>query len=83
MSLNIIQTYLARGEYANAMEYLNRMPGLIEKMKRKDIPVRPELTMLLSVSSDCYAGIERGRRRQPLIAEADKFYHEKYECFSP
>ena len=48
VSLNIIQTHLARGEYANAIEYLGRMPGLIEKMKRKNMPVRPELTVIIS-----------------------------------
>ena len=82
VSLNIIQTYLARGEYANAMEYLNRMPGLIEKMKRKDIPVRPELTMRYYQFQVIATLALRGKKEaQPFIAEADKFYHENMNAF--
>ena len=82
VSLNIIQTYLARGEYANAMEYLNRMPGLIEKMKRKDIPVRPELTMRYYQFQVIATLALKGKKEaQPFIAEADKFYHENMNAF--
>ena len=82
VSLNIIQTYLARGEYANAMEYLNRMPGLIEKMKRKDIPVRPELTMRYYQFQLIATLALKGKKvAQPFIAEADKFYHENMNAF--
>lgn len=82
VSLNIIQTYLARGEYANAMEYLNRMPGLIEKMKRKDIPVRPELTMRYYQFQVIATLALKGKKEaQPFIAEADKFYHENINAF--
>lgn len=82
VSLNIIQTYLARGEYANAMEYLNRMPGLIEKMKRKDIPVRPELTMRYYQFQVIATLALKGKKvAQPFIAEADKFYHENMNAF--
>lgn len=82
VSLNIIQTYLARGEYANAMEYLNRMPGLIEKMKRKDIPVRPELTMrYYQFQVIAMLALKGKKEAQPFIAEADKFYHENMNAF--
>ena len=82
VSLNIIQTYLARGEYANAMEYLNRMPGLIEKMKRKDIPVRPELTMRYYQFHVIATLALKGKKEaQPFIAETDKFYHENINAF--
>ncbi|MEO4885226.1 sensor histidine kinase [Bacteroides thetaiotaomicron] len=82
VSLNIIQTYLARGEYANAMEYLNRMPGLIEKMKRKDIPVRPELTMRYYQFQVIATLALKGKKEaQPFIAETDKFYHENINAF--
>ena len=82
VSLNIIQTYLARGEYANAMEYLNRMPGLIEKMKRKDIPVRPELTMRYYQFQVIATLALKGKKEaQPFIAETDKFYHENMNAF--
>ena len=82
VSLNIIQTHLARGEYANAMEYLNRMPGLIEKMKRKDIPVRPELTMRYYQFQVIATLALKGKKEaQPFIAETDKFYHENINAF--
>lgn len=82
VSLNIIQTYLARGEYANAMEYLNRMSGLIEKMKRKDIPVRPELTMRYYQFQVITTLALKGKKAaEPFIAEADKFYHENMNAF--
>ena len=82
VSLNIIQTHLARGEYANAIEYLNYMPGLIEKMKRKDIPVRPELTMRYYQFQVIATLALKGKKEaQPFIAEADKFYHENINAF--
>ena len=82
VSLNIIQTHLARGEYANAMEYLNHMSGLIEKMKRKDIPVRPELTMRYYQFQVIATLALKGKKEaQPFIAEADKFYHENMNAF--
>lgn len=82
VSLNIIQTYLARGEYANAMEYLNCMPELIEKMKRKDIPVRPELTMRYYQFQVIATLALKGKKEaQPFIAETDKFYHENINAF--
>ena len=82
VSLNIIQTYLARGEYANAIEYLNCMPGLIEKMKRKDIPVRPELTMRYYQFQVIATLALKGKKEaQPFIAETDKFYHENINAF--
>ena len=82
VSLNIIQTHLARGEYANAMEYLNHMSGLIEKMKRKDIPVRPELTMRYYQFQVIATLALKGKKEaQPFIAEADKFYHENINAF--
>lgn len=82
VSLNIIQTHLARGEYANAMEYLNCMPGLIEKMKRKDIPVRPELTMRYYQFQVIATLALKGKKEaQPFIAETDKFYHENINAF--
>lgn len=83
VSLNIIQTHLARGEYANAIEYLNYMPGLIEKMKRKDIPVRPELTMRYYQFHVIATLALKGKKEaQPFIAETDKFYHENINAFS-
>lgn len=82
VSLNIIQTHLARGEYTNAIEYLNCMPGLIEKMKRKDIPVRPELTMRYYQFQVIATLALKGKKEaQPFIAEADKFYHENMNAF--
>ena len=70
VSLNIIQTHLARGEYTNAIEYLNCMPGLIEKMKRKDIPVRPELTMRYYQFQVIATLALKGKKEaQPFIAE--------------
>ena len=82
VSLNIIQTHLARGEYANAMEYLNHMSGLIEKMKRKDIPVRPELTMRYYQFQVIATLALKGKKEaQPFIAETDKFYHENMNAF--
>ena len=82
VSLNIIQTHLARGEYANAIEYLNYMPGLIEKMKRKDIPVRPELTMRYYQFHVIATLALKGKKEaQPFIAETDKFYHENMNAF--
>lgn len=82
VSLNIIQTHLARGEYANAMEYLNCMPELIEKMKRKDIPVRPELTMRYYQFQVIATLALKGKKEaQPFIAETDKFYHENINAF--
>ena len=82
VSLNIIQTHLARGEYTNAIEYLNCMPGLIEKMKRKDIPVRPELTMRYYQFQVIATLALKGKKEaQPFIAETDKFYHENINAF--
>lgn len=82
VSLNIIQTHLARGEYANAIEYLNCMLGLIEKMKRKDIPVRPELTMRYYQFQVIATLALKGKKEaQPFIAETDKFYHENINAF--
>lgn len=82
VSLNIIQTHLARGEYANAIEYFNCMPGLIEKMKRKDIPVRPELTMRYYQFHVIATLALKGKKEaQPFIAETDKFYHENINAF--
>ena len=82
VSLNIIQTHLARGEYANAIEYLGRMPGLIEKMKRKNMPVRPELTMRYYQFQVIATLALKGKKAaEPFIAQADKFYHENMNTF--
>ena len=82
VSLNIIQTHLARGEYANAIEYLDRMPGLIEKMKRKNMPVRPELTMRYYQFQVIATLALKGKKAaEPFIAQADKFYHENMNTF--
>ncbi|MCS3126064.1 hypothetical protein NXV36_23165 [Bacteroides faecis] len=82
VSLNIIQTNLARGEYANAIEYLDRMPGLIEKMKRKNMPVRPELTMRYYQFQVIATLALKGKKAaEPFIAQADKFYHENMNTF--
>ena len=82
VSLNIIQTNLARGEYANAIEYLGRMPGLIEKMKRKNMPVRPELTMRYYQFQVIATLALKGKKAaEPFIAQADKFYHENMNTF--
>ena len=82
VSLNIIQTNLARGEYANAIEYLDRMPGLIEKMKRKNMPVRPELTMRYYQFQVIATLALKGKKTaEPFIAQADKFYHENMNTF--
>lgn len=82
VSLNIIQTHLARGEYANAMEYLNHMPDLIEKMKRKNMSVRPELTMRYYQFQVIATLALKGKKAaEPFIVQADKFYHENMNTF--
>lgn len=83
VSLNIIQTYLARGEYASAMEYLNRMAGLIDTMKRKDIPVRRELTMRYYQFQVIATLALKGREEaETYITQTDKFYKENINIFS-
>lgn len=82
VSLNIIQTNLARGEYANAIEYLDRMPGLIEKMKRMNMPVRPELTMRYYQFQVIATLALKGKQAaEPFIAQTDQFYHENRNTF--
>lgn len=82
VSLNIIQTYLARGEYASAMEYLDRMAELIETMKRKDIPVRKELTMRYYQFQVIATLALKGKEAaEPCIAQTDKFYKENMTLF--
>lgn len=82
VSLNIIQTYLARGEYASAMEYLNRMAELIETMKRKDIPVRDELTMRYYQFQVIATLALKGKEAaEPCIAQTDRFYKENMTLF--
>lgn len=83
VSLNIIQTYLARGEYASAMEYLNRMPGLIAKMERESIPVRKELTMRYYQFQVIATLALKGKKAaEPFINQTDKFYAENKNLFA-
>lgn len=82
VSLNIIQTYLARGEYASAMEYLDRMAELIETMKRKDIPVRKELTMRYYQFQVIATLALKGKEAaEPCIAQTDRFYKKNMTLF--
>ncbi len=82
VSLNIIQTYLARGEYNSAMEYLNRMAGLIETMKCKAIPVREELTMrYYQFQVIAMLALKGNEAAEPFIAQADGFYKENMSLF--
>lgn len=83
VSLNIIQTYLARGEYASAMEYLNRMEGLIETMKRNDVPVRQELTMrYFQFQVIATLALKGKKEAEAYIARTDEYYNENINVFS-
>lgn len=83
VSLNIIQTYLARGEYASAMEYLNRMPGLIATMERENVPVREELTMRYYQFQVIATLALKGEKvAKPYIVKTDKFYTDNKNIFS-
>lgn len=83
VSLNIIQTYLARGEYASAMEYLNRMSGLIATMKRKNVPIRQELTMRYYQFQVIATLALKGKEAaEPYIIQTDKFYMDNINIFS-
>lgn len=83
VSLNIIQTYLARGEYANALTYLNRMSDMIDTMKRKNISVRPELMMRYYQFQVIATLALKGKKAaEHLIAQTDKYYTENRNLFS-
>ena len=82
VSLNIIQTHLARGEYANAMEYLERMSKLIDTMSRKNISVRTELTMRYYQFRVIATLALKGKKAaESYVAETDKFYFENVHTF--
>lgn len=83
VSLNIIQTYLARGEYASALEYLNRMPGLIATMERENVPVRKELTMrYYQFQVIATLALKGEKAAEPFIFQTDKFYADNKNIFS-
>lgn len=83
VSLNIIQTHLARSEYSNAMEYLHRMTTMIGNMKRKNIAVRPELMMRYYQFRVITTLAMRGKKAAELyIAQTDKYYMDNKTVFS-
>lgn len=83
VSLNIIQTHLARGEYAQAMEYLQRMAGLTDTMKRKKKEIRPELAMRYYQFRVIATLALKGEKAAELyIVATDKFYRENIKTFS-
>ena len=82
VSLNIIQTHLARGEYADAMEYLERMTKLTDTMQRKHIPIRTELMMRYYQFRVIATLALKGKKAaEPYIIETDKFYFENVQAF--
>lgn len=83
VSLNIIQIYLARGEYSHAMEYLQRMTELNETMKQKNILIRPELMMRYYQFRVIATLALKGKKAaDPYIIQTDKFYAENIKTFS-
>lgn len=83
VSLNIIQTHLARGEYAGAMDYLNRMSELIKIMEQKKQSIRPELTMRYYQFQVIATLALKGKKAaEPFIERTDEFYVENINSFS-
>lgn len=82
VSLNIIQIYLSREEYAPAMEYLERMAKLTETMTQKKIPIQAELTMRYYQFRVIATLALKGKKAaEPFIAQTDKFYVDNINVF--
>lgn len=83
VSLNIIQTYLSRGEYTNAMTYLNRMSEMIDTMNRKNISIRPELMMRYYQFQVIATLASKGKKAaELLINQTDKYYNDNKKLFA-
>lgn len=82
VSLNIVQIYLARGEYASAMKYLEGMPEIGEAMKRKNIPLRNELAMRFYQFRVIATLALKGKKAaEPYIVQTDRFYMDNINTF--
>lgn len=82
VSLNIIQTLLARGAYAPAMEKLKHIAQLGETMKSKNIPVRPELMMRFYQFRVIATLALKGKKAAEVyINQTDKYYAENSAVF--
>lgn len=81
--LNIIQTYLARQEYANVTSYLNRLEKIAAEMKASGKELRASLNMRFLQFRVIATLAENGEdAASKYIKEADKFYLDHPGCMA-
>lgn len=75
VSLNIIQTYLSRGEYAESENYLDKIIQLEDKMSRKKVQIDSSLHLRFLEFRVISLLANKGKEvAAPYIKETDKFY---------
>lgn len=77
VSLNIVQIYLARAEYANAINALNIVEQLEQTMHGKNIKIRAELMLRYYQFRVIATLASKGKNAAgPYIQQTDRFYAE-------
>lgn len=75
--LNIIQTYLARSEYAEGEAYLNQLEQLEAKMKEEGREIKPVLHLRFAeFRVICMLASQGKAAAEPLIKATDDYYRQ-------
>lgn len=84
VSVNIIQTYLARGAYSDALPYLERFEELEKKSKDKNIDIGDSLLMrYYQFRVIATLGTKGKAAAEPYIRKAEEYYHMHHDAVSP
>lgn len=75
--LNIIQTYLARSEYAQGEAYLNKLEELEAKMRKEEREIKPVLHLRFAqFRVICMLASKGKAATQPYIKATDDYYRQ-------
>ena len=84
VSLNIIQTYLARQSYSDAVPYLDRLGQLGKTVEGKDVVIGEALYMrYYQFRVIAILGIKGEKAAAPYIREANAYYLKNKESMLP
>lgn len=83
VSLNIIQTYLARQSYSDAIPYLDRLGQLGKTVEGKDVVIGEALYMrYYQFRVIAVLGVKGEKAAEPYIREANAYYLKNKESIS-
>ena len=83
VSLNIIQTYLARQSYSDAVPYLDRLGQLGKTVEGKDVVIGEALYMrYYQFRVIAVLGVKGEKAAEPYIREANAYYLKNKESIS-